>query len=72
MININAQNYIVWDTVNNKPKENPYTVYHFTTIIEMINIHGRFRMYKGEELKPLTKLTIAWQRTISSAIVDSQ
>jgi len=67
MKNISKEDFILWDTVNNKPLENHDTVYHYTTVVEIINTDG-FKLSEGQELRCVAELSIGWQTTISEAI----
>ncbi len=71
MKNISKEDFILWDTVNNEPLENHDTVYHYTTIVEIINTDG-FKLSKGQELRCVAELSKGWQKIISGAIEQTK
>jgi hypothetical protein len=48
-MNISKEDFILWDTINDKPLENFDTVYHYTTVVEIINDSG-FELSESQEL----------------------
>ena len=67
-LNISKEDFILWDTVNNKPLEKHWDiVYHYTSIVEIIN-DGGFRLTEGQELRCVAELSLKWQRIISAEI----
>lgn len=71
MRNISKEDFILWDTINNKPLEHLDIVYHHTTIVEIIN-DGGFKLSKGQELKCVAELSKGWQKIISEAIEQTK
>ena len=69
--NISRQDFIIWDTINNKPAEDYDTIYHYTTIVEMINTGG-INILKGQEIVCLAELRPLWQKIISKAIEQNK
>jgi hypothetical protein len=67
MKNISKEDFILWDTVNDKPLEHHDTVYHYTTVVEIINTDG-FKLSEGQSLIRVSELSIDWQKIISKAI----
>lgn len=67
MKNISKEDFILWDTVNNEPLEHPDTVYHYTTVVEIINT-DRFKLSARQELRCVAELSKGWQTIISEAI----
>ena len=67
MKNISKEDFILWDIENDKPLENYDTVYHYTTVVEIINTDG-FHIQKNIELRCVAELPIKWQKIISDAI----
>lgn len=66
MENISREDYIIWDTKNNKPLEDLDTVYHHTTLAEMIN--NGFSLSDGKEIRCVAEIPLNWQRKINEAI----
>jgi hypothetical protein len=71
MKNISKEDFILWDTINNKPLENHDIVYHYTTLVEIINTDG-FKLSEGQELRCVAELSIGWQTIISEAIEETK
>lgn len=71
MRNISKEDFILWDTINNRPAEDYDTVYHYTTIIEFINDNG-FILSDGQELRCVAELSLGWQEIISDAIEQTK
>ena len=71
MKNISKEDFILWDTVNNKPLENHDIVYHYTTLVEIINAIG-IRLSEGQEFRCVAELSIDWQTIISEAIEQTK
>jgi hypothetical protein len=69
MRNISKEDFILWDTVNNQPLESHDTVYHYTTVVEIINTDG-FKLLEGQSLIRVSELSLDWQRIISEAIAN--
>jgi hypothetical protein len=67
MKNISKEDFILWDNINNQPLENHDTVYHYTTVVEIINTDG-FKLLEGQSLIRVSELSLDWQKIISEAI----
>lgn len=67
MKNISREDYIIWDKIKNEPVDKLDVVYHFTTIIELIN-EFELSLQDGEELRCVAELPIKWQELIDDAI----
>ena len=67
MKNISKEDFILWDTVNDEPLEHHDTIYHYTTVVEIINTDG-FKLLEGQEIRCVAELSIGWQKIISEAI----
>lgn len=71
MKNISKEDFILWDTINDKPLEKHYDiVYHYTTLVELFN--DGFKLLEGEEVRCLTELSKDWQTIISEAIEQTK
>ena len=70
-MNISKEDFILWDTINDKPLEDFDTVYHYTTVVEIINDFG-FKLSEGQELRCVAELSLAWQKVISDAIEQTK
>lgn len=70
MENISKEYFILWDAVNDEPLENHDAVYHYTTLVEIIN--DGFKLSKGQELRCVAELSIGWQTIISEAIEETK
>lgn len=66
MRNISKEDYIIWDTMSKKPAEPLDVVYHYTTLIDIVN--DDFKLYHGHKWMPVAGLPIEWQEKISEAI----
>jgi len=71
MKNISKEDFILWDTVNDEPLEHHDTVYHYTTIVEIINSDS-FKLSEGQELRCVAELSKGWQKIISKAIEQTK
>tara|TARA_R110000851_G_scaffold117849_2_gene244857 strand:- start:106 stop:321 length:216 start_codon:yes stop_codon:yes gene_type:complete len=67
MKHISKEDYILWDMVKNEPVEGWDIVYHYTSIIEYVNIDG-FEVSEGQELICVNELSLHFKREISLAI----
>jgi hypothetical protein len=67
MKNISKEDFILWDNINDEPLEHHGTVYHYTTVVEIINNDG-FKLQEGQELRCVASLSKGWQTIISEAI----
>lgn len=63
---INRFDFIIWDVENDCPKEGLDIVYHYTTVIELIN--DGFTLANGEMFISVAELPMSWQNKISDAI----
>jgi len=66
MRNISKEDYIIWDFENNIPAEPLDVVYHYTTLIDIVN--DGLKLYHGHRWEPVAGLPIEWQEKISEAI----
>ena len=57
--NLSKEDYVIWDSKTNSPKEALDTVYHYTSIMELIN--DGFKLNDGEEFVCVKALPIKWQ-----------
>lgn len=71
MKNISKEDFILWDTINDEPSEHHDIVYHYTTVVEVINTGG-FNLLEGEELRCVAELPLGWQKIISQAIEETK
>jgi hypothetical protein len=71
MKNISKEDFILWDTINDEPLEHHDTVYHYTTVVEIINTDG-FKLSEGQELRCVASLSKGWQTIISEAIEQTK
>jgi len=66
MKNISKKDYILWDSFDECPTERLDNVYHYTTVIELMN--DKFRLNRHEEWRCVASLPISLQKQISEAI----
>ena len=66
MKNKSKKDFIIWDSIKNVPVENLDVVYHYTTLIEIIN--DRFKLRDGHIWICVASLPIKIQKEISNAI----
>jgi hypothetical protein len=64
--NIFKEDFIIWDKGKNAPKEKLDIVYHYTSLVELLN--DGFKLDANEEIKSVKELPIKWQILIDSAI----
>lgn len=64
--NISKEDFIIWDKENNVPKEKLDIVYHYTTLVELLN--DGFKLDANEEIKSVKELPMKWQMLIDEAI----
>lgn len=69
MKNISNQDYILWDTQRDMPLEDYDTVYHYTTVVDMVN-NGFIVEYDKFEFICVAELSMSWQKVISDAIEE--
>ena len=69
--NISKDDYIIWDKGLNEPVDDLDTVYHHTTIVEMIN-DMELSLQDDEEFKCVASLPLKWQYKINMAIQNSK
>jgi hypothetical protein len=67
MKNISKEDYIIWDVIKNEPIEGWDIVYHYTTIMEIINTDG-FKLTQTQQLVRVAELSLRNQRKLSLAI----
>jgi hypothetical protein len=68
MNNISTQDYILWNTKQGCPAESLDTVYHHTTLVDLINDGFTFPFKEYEQFINVALLPISWQELISDAI----
>jgi len=66
MRNISKEDFVIWNTEKDQPTWGYDTVYHYTTIMEMVN--GMFRLEPYEALICVASLSISEQIKFSEAI----
>ena len=64
--NISRFDYILWDKLNDKPVEDLDIVYHYTTIIELVN--NNVYLDKSEVYIRVDELPLEWQEKINISI----
>lgn len=64
--NISKEDYVIWDNKTNSPKEALDTVYHHTSIVDLIN--NRFKLDEGEEFVCVKSLPLRWQILIDAEL----
>ena len=69
--NISKEDYVIWDIEKNEPIEGLDNVYHFTTIIEMLNNY-ELSIQDGEEFKCVAELPLSWKIKINRAIEQTK
>jgi hypothetical protein len=57
--NISREDYVLWDTKNNCPKEDLDIVYHYTSLIEFLN--DGMQLEEGEQFWCITSIPLRWQ-----------
>ena len=67
--NISKEDYIIWDNEKNEPLEDLDIVYHYTSIVELIN-GDNFGLRSNEEIRCVAELPLKWQKKINQAIED--
>ena len=66
MKNISREDFIIWNNKTNAPLEDLDTVYHYTTLVELIN--DKFMLGDDKEFRCVAELPLSWQRKINEAI----
>ena len=66
MKNISKEDFIIWDSIKNIPVENLDLVYHYTTLIEIVN--DGFKLREDHIWLSVVSLPIKIQKEISNAI----
>jgi len=67
--NISKEDYIIWDNEKNEPLEDLDIVYHYTSIVELIN-NDNFALRSNEEIICVAELPLKWQKKFNQAIED--
>jgi hypothetical protein len=67
MKNISREDFVIWNYKDRKLIEDSDTVYHYTTIIEMINTF-QLSLQDNQELICVAELPLRLQEEISNAI----
>jgi hypothetical protein len=70
MKNISKEDYVLWNYKTKKLIEDVDTVYHFTTVVELLN--DGFQVHKDEEFIAVHALPIPLQKIISDAIENTK
>ena len=70
MKNISREDYVLWNYKTKKLIEDVDTVYHFTTVVELLN--DGFQVHKDEEFIAVHALPISLQKIISEAIENTK
>ena len=63
---LSALDYILFDVVKKEPIEKLDIVYHYTSVIELIN--NGFKLEKNEMFVPVTELPVKIQKRIIETI----
>jgi len=66
MKKLSKEDYIIWDTLNDCPKERLSVIYHYTSIVEFMN--SGFKLNPNEEIRCMTDLSTFWQTKYTEAI----
>lgn len=66
MKNISNQDFIIWDSEKKCPVESLDIVYHYTTLVDIIN--DGFNLRPCDKWVCVASLPIYWQEKISEAI----
>lgn len=66
MKNISKEDYIIWDSVSQSPLEDLEVVYHYTTLIDIVN--DGFKLREGHSWMCVASLPMSLQKQISEAI----
>jgi hypothetical protein len=66
MRNISKQDFIIWDFENNAPAEPLDVVYHYTTLVDIVN--DGLNLNKTHKWVCVAEIPIRWQEKISEAI----
>ena len=66
MKNISREDYIIWDNVKKQPTDRLDIVYHYTSLVELVN--DGYELGLDEEYVCVAELPLEWQRKISEAI----
>jgi hypothetical protein len=57
--NIRVEDFVLWDTKNNCPKEELDIVYHFTSVIDFLN--DGMKIEEGEQFWCIKSIPLRWQ-----------
>jgi hypothetical protein len=66
MRNISTEDYVIWDSTKGCPVDPLDVVYHYTTLVELVN--DGFTLEAYEQFVCVAGLPIVWQEKISQAI----
>ena len=66
MKNISREDYIIWNYVKKQPTDRLDIVYHYTSLVELVN--DGYELGLDEEYVCVAELPLKWQRKISEAI----
>lgn len=70
MKNISKEDYVIWNVKEDRPVETYDIVYHYTTIIEMINSDKQFKLSDDEEIVSVASLKLSEQRKYSETLEE--
>ena len=66
MKNISKEDYIIWSDEKNAPLESLDIVYHYSSVVDLIN--SDFKLGENEMFVRVTELPLEWQYKIDKAI----
>jgi len=66
MENISREDFIIWNNKTKSPVDQLDIVYHYTTLVELMN--DKFVLSNDEEVRCVAELPLSWQRKINEAI----
>ena len=69
--NISREDFVIWNYKTKELVEDADIVYHYTTIIEMINGFD-LSLQDDEEIKCVAELPLKWQKEINEAIENTK
>jgi hypothetical protein len=64
--NISKEDYIIWDNEKNEPSERLDIIYHYTSLVELLNDGLQFGV--NEEIRCVAELPLKWQINYNKAI----
>ena len=66
MKNISKEDYIIWSDEKNAPLESLDIVYHYTSVVDLMN--GDFKLGENEMFVRVTELPLEWQYEVGYLI----